>query len=77
MFTQEPYGMKIITSNFAYKTKSVVRGKGDSRRPNTTKPLYRRKTIHIPLIYKIGNQIICAPEIAEKLKREFSHENQK
>lgn len=33
-------GMKITVSRFAYKTKTVVRGIADSRRPNGKKPLY-------------------------------------
>ena len=64
-------GMKIIVSKFAYKTKTVVRGIADSRRPNRVKPLYRRVTIHIPLMYKIGNDIVCAPEWEARIRQAF------
>ena len=64
-------GMKIIVSKFAYKTKTVVRGIADSRRPNRVKPLYRRVTIHIPLMYKVGNDIVCAPEWEARIRQAF------
>lgn len=62
-------GMKIIVSKFAYKTKIVVRGIADSRKPNNKKPLYRRITIHIPLMYKVGNDIVCAPEWEARIRQ--------
>ena len=64
-------GMRIIVSRFAYKTKTVVRGIADSRRPNRVKPLYRRVTIHIPLMYKVGNDIVCAPEWEARIRQAF------
>ena len=69
MFGQ--FGMRIIVSKFAYKTKTVVRGICDSRRPNGKKPLYRRVTIHIPLMYKVGNDIVCAPEFEARIRQAF------
>ena len=64
-------GMRIIISKFAYKTKTVVRGIADTHRPNRVKPLYRRVTIHIPLIYKVGNDIVCAPEWEARIRQAF------
>lgn len=62
-------GMKLIVSNHCYKIKTVVRGICDSRRPNRVKPLYRRVTIRIPLMYKIGNDIVCAPEWEARIRQ--------
>lgn len=64
-------GMKITVSRFAYKTKTVVRGIADSRRPNGKKPLYQCVAICIPLMYKIGNDIVCAPEWKARIRQAF------
>lgn len=61
----------MIVSKHCYKTKTVVRGICDSRRPNGKKPLYRRVTIHIPLMYKVGNDIVCAPEFEARIRQAF------
>lgn len=64
-------GMKLIVSNQCYKTKTVVRGIVDKRRPNGKKPLYRRVVIRIPLIYRMGNSIVCAPEFEARIRQAF------
>lgn len=61
-------GMRLIVSRHAYKTKTVVRGIADKRRPNNKKPFYRRVVIHIPIMYKMGDVIICAPELLAKIR---------
>ena len=64
-------GFKLIFSNHCYKTKTVVRGIADKRRPNSKKPLYKRVVIHIPLIYRMGDSIVCAPELEPHIRQTF------
>ena len=62
-------GMKLIVSNHCYKTKTVVRGISDKRRPNGKKPLYKHVVIRIPLMYLMGNSIVCAPEMVARARQ--------
>lgn len=66
---------KIVVSKFAYeeKTKVVTYGIADSRRPNNKKPLYRRKVVRTrkPLIMRMGDTIVCAPEIEEMIRKQI------
>lgn len=64
-------GMKLIVSNHCYKTKIVVRGIADKHRPNGKKPLYRRVVIRIPLMYRMGDSIVCAPEFEPHIRQAF------
>jgi hypothetical protein len=66
------FGMKVIVSNHCYKTKTVVRGLADKRRPNGKKPLYKRVVIRVPLIYLIAkDSIVCAPEFAARIRQAY------
>ena len=62
-------GFEIIESAYCYTTKVVVRGILDKRRPNGKKPLYRRVVVHIPRIYRMGNNLICHPSLIPRLKQ--------
>lgn len=61
--------LNIISSVYCYKTIIKAVGTRSKLKPNTRRPLYKNKSVIIPLAYRIGNQIICHPSIEEKLRR--------
>jgi hypothetical protein len=71
------FPMKIITSEFCYKTKIEVRGIADKRRPNNKKPLYRKVKVFYPLAYRTPFGIVCHPSLVEKFRRAIEKENKK
>lgn len=72
------FGMKIITDVNCYKTKTIMYGTADKNRPNNKKPLYRKKTIVIPLMYMVkGLGIICHPSLIPKIKAAIEDENKR
>ena len=62
-------GLQVVVSDYCYRQKTVVRGIADARRPNGKKPFYRKVVIRTPVAYRIGNTLVCAPEIVEQIKK--------
>lgn len=53
-------------------------GIADKNRPNNKKPLYRKKTIVIPLMYMVqGQGIICHPSLIPKIKAAIDDQNKR
>lgn len=67
-------GYRLIVSHAAYRLKTQVRGLADKNRPNNKKPLYRRVTVKIPLIMRVGDAIICAPEWEARIRQELERQ---
>lgn len=60
-------GMKVITSEYFYNVKIVVKGTADSRRPNTRRPWFRKVVIRLPYAIMIGGTIYCHPTVKDQL----------
>jgi hypothetical protein len=62
--------IRIIESNYAYKTKEKVRGIPSTHKPNSQRPFFRIVRITIPLSFMMnGDTLVCHPSIAYRIKR--------
>jgi hypothetical protein len=70
-------GIPVYISPYCYKTKVVVRGIADSRRPNNKKPFYRRVTIQVPHIIMSKEFIAVHPSLVDELENAIKEINDK
>ena len=72
--------LDVITSDSAadVKVRFKWRGVADVRKPNTKRPYWRRVRIVTvkPLIYRIGNQIVCHPSLLAEIQAAFQQSAQ-
>lgn len=61
-------GLRVVVSEFAYEIIVNVRGFPVKNKPNRYRPIYRKVKIIKPLIYRMGDQIICHPSVLAKIQ---------